>query len=205
MRLGKDLIDKSVVSITDGRIIGTVRDIYLTPDLNDLAGIYLGSEGLLRRKALLIPASAVSVFGIDAILVQHADVVTNNKELAESADWVRLSTLQGREVDTPGGTRVAVLGDIVLDEQGHISGFALSRVYVSGPIAEQRVIQRSAVLDSGHQDGVMTIDLALAERPDQMIADQSADSPIKTMPPLPSFPPVSTPAEETPDQPDETS
>lgn len=180
MRLSKDLIDKPVVAMSDGRIIGTVKDIYLTPDLDALAGIHLGKEGFLRRKSLLIPAAAVAVFGIDVVLVQHSDVLSDDHQLKDAASWVRLDKLQGREVDTPGGTKVGVIGDVALDEAGRVSGFALSRVYVSGPIAEQRVVYRTAVIDNGNADGVMTIDIARAEKP----------SAAPTAEPLPSTAPV---------------
>ncbi|MEZ4592205.1 MAG: hypothetical protein R3D55_13840 [Chloroflexota bacterium] len=61
---------------------------------------------------------------------------------------------------------MATIGDIILGEQGNITGFALSRVYVEGPIEKNGTIPRSAVIDTGSEDGVMTIDLTKAENPD---------------------------------------
>ena len=166
MRLGKDLVNKQIISITDGRSLGTAKDIYMDNELTAITGIYLGSEGLIKRKHFLITRSDVVVFGIDAILVRTSDVIAEENELPETVGWTRLSKLNKREVDTPGGTKVASIGDIILGEQGDISGFALSRVYVEGPIEKNGTIPRTAVIDTGDEDGVMTIDLTRAENPD---------------------------------------
>jgi uncharacterized protein YrrD len=166
MRLGKDLVNKQIISVTDGRSLGTAKDIYISSDLTDITGIYLGSEGLIKRKHFLITRANVVVFGIDAILVRTSDVVAEENDMPESVAWVRLSKLSKREVDTPGGTKVASIGDIILGEQGNITGFALSRVYVEGPIEKNGTIPRTAVIDTGDEDGVMTIDLTRAENPD---------------------------------------
>ena len=171
MRLGKDLISKPIISITDGRLLGTVKDLYLNDQLYWLTGIHVGTEGLLKRKTYLIPRDSIVVFGIDAVLVKNAEVITEGKELVESETWPRLSKLKGREVDTPGGTKVGTVGDIIIGEEGHISGFALGKVFVEGPIATQGQVPRDALIDTGHEDGVMTIDLAKVERLQQELPD----------------------------------
>jgi uncharacterized protein YrrD len=178
MRNSRDLIGKSIVSMDEGRQIGTVRDVYLDHDLEWLAGVHLGKEGLLSRKSLIIPRDAISVFGVDFVLTTATDVIKDEKELPESEGWLRLDRLQGREVDTTGGTKVGTIGDAILDEQARIVGFTLSRVYVEGPIAEHRTIYQSAIIDKGNKDGVMTVDLARVEQQtapgDEVIAETAA-------------------------------
>ncbi len=164
MRSGKDLIGKPIISITDGRLLGTVKDLYLNDQLYWLTGVHIGTEGLLKKKNYLIPRDSVIVFGIDAVLVKNADVVTEGKDLVESETWPRLSKLKGRDVDTPGGTKVGTIGDIIIGEEGHITGFALAKVFVEGPIADQGQVPRDALIDTGNEDGVMTIDLPKVER-----------------------------------------
>jgi hypothetical protein len=39
----------------------------------------------------------------------------------------------------------------------------MSKVYVEGPLSEKRFVSRSVVLDTGSQDGKMTVDLAKLE------------------------------------------
>lgn len=205
MRLGKDLVGKQIISVTDGRSLGNAKDIYISSDLTDITGIYLGSEGLIKRKHFLITRADVVVFGIDAILVRTSDVIAEENDLPESVAWVRLSKLSKREVDTPGGTKVASIGDIILGEQGNITGFALSRVYVEGPIEKNGTIPRTAVIDTGGEDGVMTIDLTRAENPD---ATQAA--PVEPPPAaIPAEPeetaeptaPAASPESDEPDEP----
>lgn len=163
MRLGKDLTGKPIISVTDGRLVGYAKDLYINKDLYWVTGIYTGSEGLIGRKDKLIQRDHVVVFGIDAILVKSADVETDNKELDDVDDWQRLDKLRGRGIDTPGGTKVGTLGDIIIGEEGDITGFSLSRVHVEGPVADNGTIPRDAIVDTGRVDGVMTIDLQKVE------------------------------------------
>lgn len=163
MRLGKDLVDKPIITVSDGRHMGKAKDVYLDRHLQEMTGIYLGREGLFRRKDNFIPRASVVVFGVDAILVENAEAITDSKETTIEG-WVRLSDLIGRDVDTPGGTRLGTIGDVILDTAGRVTGFSLGRVLVDGPIAEQRAIAREVVIDNGNEDGVMTIDLLKAER-----------------------------------------
>ncbi len=163
MRLGKDLIGKPIITIDEGRHIGKVKDLYVDQNLTQMTGIHLGKEGLIRRKENLIPREKVVVFGVDAVLVVSHTSITDSNEV-EIDSWIKLDGLIGREIDTPGGTKRAVLGDIILDITGRVIGFALSKVAVDGPIAETRAISREVVVDNGNEDGVMTIYLTRAEQ-----------------------------------------
>lgn len=163
MRLGKDLVNKPIFSMTDGRHLGSVKDIYVNADLTQITGVFVGQEGVLRRKSYLIPRPAVVVFGIDAVLVKNSDVIVDEAETASAAAWVRLDKLRGRHIDTPNGTKVANIGDIIIGEEGNLVGFALSKVHVEGPIAEQGAIARSTLIDTGNEDGIMTVDMSQAE------------------------------------------
>ena len=164
MRLGKDLIGKPIYSMTDGRLLGSVKDLYLDQDLELLTGIFLGSEGLIKRKSLLIARRNITVFGLDAILVKASDVVTDDEQTEEAQHWLRREDLQKRDIDTPGGTKVGTIGDILLDEEARIDGFSLGKVFVEGPVAESRRILKGAIVDTGRDDGVMTVDLSKAEQ-----------------------------------------
>lgn len=192
MRLGKDLLNKPIFSMTDGRQLGSVKDIYTDNDLTQITGIYTGQEGMLRRKSFLIPRHSVVVFGLDAILVKNPDVVVEETE-QNAADWVRLSKLRGREVDTPNGTKVATVGDIAIGEEGDIVGFTLAKVYMEGPIAEKGAVARATLIDTGHRDGIMTIDLSKAETtglsaPQPAVVSQPTEQATASNPPLPDEP-----------------
>lgn len=176
MRLGKDLIGKPIISITDGRLLGTVKDIYVNDELYWLSGLFLKNEGMIRRKATLIPREAVAVYGLDAILVNNSESITTDKEYDEAEKWVRLETLRGRSVDTPGGTKVGTVGDVMLDEQGRVTGFTLGKILIAGPVAENGTIPREALVDTGNDgDDAMTVDLAQIEHIYQAVESQDAD------------------------------
>ena len=164
MRLGQGLIGNPVISINDGRELGQIKDLYLDNNLRLVVSLYLGSEGLLKRKPNFVRYIDVVVFGIDAVLVKNADVVRKGKEIPELVRWLRLDELKGREVDTPGGTKIGRIGDVVLDEEARVTGFSLTHISVEGPVAENKAVARKALIDAGHEDGIMTIDLAQAEQ-----------------------------------------
>lgn len=163
MRLGKDLINKPIYSVDEGKLLGKVQDLYLDATFEVVLGIFLGTQGLVRRKAELIRSGDVVVFGSDAVLVRNSGVIIDDGALPAAKGWMRRDKLAGREADTPGGTRLGVIGDVIVDATGRVTGFALSKAYVEGPLAEKRVISRSVIIDTGQDDGRMTVDLAKLE------------------------------------------
>jgi sporulation protein YlmC with PRC-barrel domain len=163
MRLGKDFDGKPIISIANGQILGRAKDLYVNHDLTQLAGLFVGTEGVIRRKDRLIPAGGIVLIGVDVILVKDADVITTAQALPESDKWHRLSQLHGKEVHTPGGTKLAAIDDITLDEEGAVSGFTLSRVYVSGPLAEEQMIPREVVVDAFQRSDALLVDFPKLE------------------------------------------
>jgi uncharacterized protein YrrD len=163
MRIGNDLIGKPVISITDGKYLGDVKDLYFDRGVENITAVFMGSEGLFRKKTFFVKRESVHVFGLDAILVKDSDVVLDSAQYAPAADWLRRDDLKGRAIDTPGGTKVGKLGDVIVDEEARVIGVSLSRISVEGTIAEKRSISRAAVLDMGQEDGIVTVDLKQAE------------------------------------------
>ena len=165
MFLGKDIIGNSVITVSNGCSIGKVKDIYLTNDLQSVAGIYLGTEGLFSRRSFLVKSEDVVTMGEDAVLVKHDEVIQEEKDNSDIEEtWLRRDELQGRTVDSPGGTKIGKVGDVIINKEGQVLGFSLSHVYISGPIADNRSVAIHTVQDVGHEDGVMTIDLEQAEQ-----------------------------------------
>jgi uncharacterized protein YrrD len=165
VRIGKDLIGRPIYSITDGKHLGTLKDLYIDLDLGVVNGLFLGSEGLIKRKSFIIQRENVSLFGLDAILATGPDVVMDSSQMPSVEGWLRRESLQGKGVDTPGGTKVGTIGDVLLDNQARIVGYTLSKVHVAGPVAEHRQVLNDAVLDIKSGASPMTIDLAKAEQP----------------------------------------
>jgi sporulation protein YlmC with PRC-barrel domain len=193
MRLGKSLIGNPVFGIADGRKLGQVKDLYLDDDLTSVVGLYLGREGLLRPTPLFIERADIALFGIDVILTDEGATVYEGDQAPEPPGWIRLAELEGRQIDTPGGTRIGKVGDVALDEEARITGFSLTSVSVKGPVAQAEAVARSTVVDVGAVDGVMTIELARAEQ-----APLKIDPDLLFSRPAPMATPVPEEEEETP-------
>jgi len=165
MRLAKDLVGKPVITISDGQVIGEVKDVCLTTDQTAIAGVFLGKKGLIKRKQRLIPASDVVLFGIDIVLVDSPEAVTDKKAHPEAKDWTLLNKAIGRNVKTTGGTQIGRVADVVFDEVGDVTALALSKIIVDGPIKASGVINYKSVVSSGGKKEPITVHMDLAERP----------------------------------------
>jgi sporulation protein YlmC with PRC-barrel domain len=163
MLTSKELANKPTISITDGKRLGEVKDLYLDQDLRQVAAIFLGKEGLINRKTLMIPRSAVQIYGIDVLLVSGSDTVSGPEAIPESDTFTLVGDLRGRELQTEGGTKVGVIDHVILDHESRVLGFGLGKVYAQGPLAERKMIARDAILNVGNMQEPMTINLAQAE------------------------------------------
>ena len=155
--------NKPLISITDGKKIGEIKSLYVDLDMRNVAGVYIGSEGIIKRKVLALPQSAVVVVGIDAWLVSSSDTIMALEQIPDSTTYTLVSDLRGREIQTEGGTKLAVVDDVLLDNGAQVLGFTLGKVYSEGPLAERKVIVRDAVSDLGSKEKPMTVMLSQAE------------------------------------------
>jgi len=163
MKTSKDCSNKPLISITDGKKLGEVKGVYLDLEMRQVAAVHLGTEGFINRKALAIARSDVPVFGIDAWLVSGSDKVRPLEEIPDSTGFVLVNDLRGREVQTEGGTKLGTIEDVLLDEETHVLGFTLGKVYAQGPLFEKKALVREAVIDLGSKENPMTVILAQAE------------------------------------------
>lgn len=164
MKFAKDLLNKQVVSVSNGQILGKVHDIYLDADLRTVSGLHLGHEGFINRTAQLIPRSEIMLFGQDTVLVKQADAVVEEGQTDSMEQSVRRENLAGRELATAGGTRIATIDDVVIDDTGQVLGFTLGRTYVDSPVTESGAVSRAVIIDVAAADNVITIDLKKAEQ-----------------------------------------
>lgn len=164
MRFAKDLLNKQVVSVGNGQILGKVHDIYLDADLRAVSGVHMGPEGLFDRTVTLIPRDEIILLGQDTVLVKQADVMFEAGQIDAAEHWVLRGNLAGRELATAGGTKIATIDDVVIDDTGQVLGFTLDRTYVDSPVAESGAVSRAVIIDVAAADNVITIDLKKAEQ-----------------------------------------
>jgi uncharacterized protein YrrD len=163
MITAKEQSNKPLISITDGKKLGEIKGLYLDGDMRQVAGVFLGTEGLIKRKTLALARSSVLVYGVDVWLVSGSDQVVALDAIPDSATFTLVSDLKGREIQTEGGTKLAIVEDVLFDSEARVLGFALGKVYSEGPLAEKKAIVREAVIDLGGKDKPMTVILSQAE------------------------------------------
>ena len=163
MITSRDHSGKPIFSVTDGKKLGEVKDLYLDREMRQVAAVFLGREGLINRKTLMIARSTVQVYGIDAWLVSGSDTVVGPEAIPESETFLLVNDLRGRELQTEGGTKIGVIDHVILDHEARVLGFGLGKVYSQGPLAERKAIARDAILNLGAAKEPMTINLAQAE------------------------------------------
>jgi uncharacterized protein YrrD len=167
MLLAKKFIEKQIISLDEGRIVGAVKDFYLDETLEHIVGIYLGSEGLLSRKPKLIKQETIRLYGIDVLFVLNSGIVVEGDELNDIENlesWIRRDDVIKREVQSPTGEVVGKIEDIMFDEMGQVIGFALAKVQIKGLVAENQAIRRDVVIGVGQEKEPMVIDLVKAEQ-----------------------------------------
>lgn len=167
MKLGQTLLQKPIYSLSDGKLLGTVKDIYLDYALTTITGLMLASDKFFKLSSAVkvIPMQVIRQFGVDVIFVTHSEVMTSFDETAGSGGWVRREELKGREITSPNATKVGKIGDIMFDDQGRIISFSLAEVYVTGSIAMQQAVRRDVVINAGDNINPMLIDLVKAGQP----------------------------------------
>lgn len=163
MLTGRQIEGKQLISLTDGKKVGEVKDLYLDEELNKIAGVFVGWEGLFNRKDFAVDRASIEVLGIDAWLVHDANVVLPPDEILNSARFVTLNNLRGREIVSEGGTPIGAVDDVLLDETGTVLGFSLGKIQVKGTLAERKAIARSTISTIGGKQAAMTANVALAE------------------------------------------
>lgn len=145
----KDYENKLLVSLADGKKLGEVKDVYCNSDATKVVAAHLGKSGLINRKSLMVDLSHVKLFGIDAWLTDGSEIVIATDEVQGADKYILADALRGRDVQTDGGTKIGVIGEILIDAQNNVIGFTLSKVQVQGPIAEAKAIAREAVSSLG--------------------------------------------------------
>ena len=159
----KEQQNKWVVSITDGKKLGEVKDVYFDSEVTKVTAILVAVEGLFGRRFFGVAREAIQVYGIDAWLVSGSDKVVDLDQIPGSDAFIPVDDLRGRTIHSEGGTQIGVIEDILLDAETNVLGFTLSRVFAYGPLSERKTIARAAITSLGSKDSSMTTILSQAE------------------------------------------
>jgi uncharacterized protein YrrD len=145
-----ELIGKPVISLTNGQNIGSVADIMVDPDKLAISALVTSKGGLLSRKIEAIRAAEVQVWGMHAILVKEPDVILKRDELYDRDAWMSFSDdLKSRDVVSADGTRLGIIKDVLIDHQGKLATFELTRLNKDVEGLEEKHIPVEAIQSLG--------------------------------------------------------
>ena len=163
----KDITGIAVVSIAEGKKLGTVERVYLDPDSQRVVGFAVGSGGGLLSSqpaaGLMVDVTEVHSLGPDALTLDEATAARGAEVTAASASLPSLDDLTKRKVVTEGGTYVGQVASIEFDERG----FHLTEVEVSPGFFQGNVRVPSEHLISIGKDLLVVADAVCAESESQ--------------------------------------
>jgi sporulation protein YlmC with PRC-barrel domain len=145
----RDLIGRLIVTVTNGEIVGKVKDVLIDPETWEVAALVLPGK-LFSREVMILPRSVIHVFGKDVILVKSNEAMPRDDTLDHVASLIAVSgEMKGRQVATEKGVRVGVLNDVVVNELGKVIAYNLAKVFVQGSLAENKEIPFHATRSVG--------------------------------------------------------
>lgn len=129
MQSVKDYKGKIIISINDGKNLGTLDDVLIDPDSMEITALVTSQGWLPWHDLKAIPANNVRVWGEDTILVESADRIKKGKELPGTKAWLSISDdIIGRDVISLEGDKVGEINEVLMDPKGELVGFQLSQI-----------------------------------------------------------------------------
>lgn len=163
MATAKELRKKQVIASLEGKNLGKIKDVYLDPNITRVTALSLGSNGLIMRKQLVVESSKLQSCGVDTCMIPRADLLVELNKVTGYREFISARELEGRHIVSEGGTEIATVDGILLDDDFHVIGFTLGKMPESGPIASRKAIAREAISSIGGKDGPMITTMANAE------------------------------------------
>jgi uncharacterized protein YrrD len=158
-RLSQDILGFQIISLTNGEVIGKVEDVLLDLDKCQIGAVVTSKGNPLVRKIEAVHRSNVEVWGVDVILVNKLDVIRNVKKLKKGQNWQMVtSELRGKNILNMQGEKFAELNDVVIDSEGQVIGYDLSKVLIGGSIEETKRIHANATQAFGKDALIIDMD-----------------------------------------------
>jgi uncharacterized protein YrrD len=155
---GRQLRGKAIVYIRSGEKLGDVSKVLFDPQSLRIAALISQHGSLLNRQELAFPAEDVVIWGKDAILTKNREPLSTD-ETSQLEAYIDLSEqLEGRYVVSTDGVRVGQINDVIIDESGRIASYALSQVFIKGPVGQSKRIPVEATSSLG--EDVLIVDRA---------------------------------------------
>ncbi len=107
-----DLRGMAIVSLANGKKIGTCDDFYFDPEKHDILALRV-KTGLLGHK--ILPAADINGIGQDAITIADEGVLHRKLEGKTAASALSGQDLQRYRVMSESGTLVGTIGNILIE------------------------------------------------------------------------------------------
>lgn len=119
---------KPIISVSDGQQLGTVEDVLIDPVSMSITALLTSKGNLFRQDMRVITASEVRVWGKDAILVTHPDILQRKNDVPDMDNSISTHEQNRvRDLITLGGERNGEVKDFVVTHDGRIAGIDVAR------------------------------------------------------------------------------
>lgn len=149
-RKGKELIGLPVITFSDGRKLGTIKDILVDPDQNRVIALLIDSGGWFSS-AKVIPWTSIRTVGPDSIIIPDATAVIP----ANTDSYIRRimdskNVLSGTRVYTEDGRDLGTIGDMFLDDSsGQVEGYEVSGGLLNSTLKGKKFMPAPATITVG--------------------------------------------------------
>ena len=112
LRKWSELRGIAVVTLSDGKRIGSCDDFYFEPQTHSIYALYV-KMGLLSHKVVLV--ASITAVGQDAITIPNEEALRRESDDSRVAMLLSGESLREYRVMSAGGTLVGTLGNVLLD------------------------------------------------------------------------------------------
>jgi len=151
MRKAKSLLGLSVITRTDGKNLGTTRDLIFSENSQRLIAILLSDRELFGMiDAKCIPWQQVREVGVDAIMVDGDESLQNvhtDAIIAEAYDAKH--SIDGKQLTTDQGENLGHVSDLYLDDSGQVAAFEVSGGLFANALGGKRYLERPSQMRVG--------------------------------------------------------
>lgn len=148
MRTGTDLAGLAIIDVRDGKKLGAVNEVVISPDDGRLLGFVMKRGGLFSSDEAIVEIEDVRSIGPDAITVEGDEVAHTPEASGEAFRDARGGdrSLVGRKVVTQGGSVAGQVSDFVVNEVQR----RVTALIVGGGLLEQgNALQADRIVSVG--------------------------------------------------------
>ena len=151
MRKAKSLLGLKIVTQTEGRDLGTVRDLIFSDQSQRLTALLLTDRELFGMiDATAVPWNEVRQIGRDALMVTgDAAVIKVHSDALLAEAYDARDNLDGKQITTDGGENLGHISDLYIDDSGHVLAYEVSGGLFSNIYNGKRYLERPAGVTIG--------------------------------------------------------